>query len=171
MFPRLLLLFTIVPFIELALLVYISQFIGILQTIGLVIVTGILGAALTRREGLRCWKKIQEKLAAGKAPTAELIEGPMILLAGAFLITPGILTDLSGLLLLLPMVRKRIARRLADHFRSRLTFYSPGHGASGFTTWTSGSEIEDEDVRPGRSGDEIIDVTFTDADSEKNTKS
>lgn len=159
MLPRLLLLFTVVPLIELALLAYVSQYIGILKTIGLVIVTGILGAALARREGVRCWDKIKEKLAAGQAPGAELIEGPMILLAGAFLITPGVLTDLCGLLLLVRPIRKMIARRLAVRFRSQFTIQTPNGFAS---NWTSDPESIDDESSKSRSGDEIIDVTFID---------
>jgi len=159
MFPRLLLLFTIVPLVELALLVYVSQFISPLGTILLVIITGVIGAALARHEGMRCWHKIQEKLTAGHAPGAELIEGPMILLAGAMLITPGILTDFCGFMLLIPPTRKAIARRLAARFRSRFTVHTPDGFASG---WTSGSEDTNE-------RDEIIDVTFTNPDGSKIT--
>ena len=158
MFPRLLLLFTIVPLIELALLVYVSQFISPLGTIALVIVTGVLGAALARHEGMRCWQKIQEKLAAGQAPGAELIEGPMILIAGVVLITPGVLTDMCGLLLLIPPIRKAIARRLAARFRTKFTVQTP-NGFAG--SWTTGSGNAGHTAP---SGDEIIDVTFTEPD-------
>lgn len=154
------LLFTIVPLVELALLAYVAQYIGILETIGLVIVTGILGAALARHEGMRCWSKIKEKLAAGQPPGAELIEGPMILLAGAFLITPGVLTDFFGFLLLIPPARKAIARRLNARFRSQFTIQTP----DGFSGWTSGSGKIDEESAAEPSGDKIIDVTFTDPD-------
>ncbi|MGD9127147.1 MAG: FxsA family protein [Planctomycetia bacterium] len=159
MLGRLILLFTVIPLLELALLFYIAQFIGGFETFLLVIITGILGAFLARHEGTRCWREIQKKLASGQAPGVELIEGPLILLAGAFLITPGIMTDVTGLLLLVPLVRKNIARRMADRFRSQMTVHTP----DGFTTsWTSGPDKIDQDTSPHRSGDQIIDVTFTD---------
>lgn len=158
MLPRLLLLFTIVPLVELALLFYISRYLGFFETFALVIITGILGAVLARREGMRCWHNIQKRMAAGQAPGAELIEGPLILLAGAFLVTPGVLTDVGGLLLLLPPIRKIIASQIATRFRSQFTI----HTQEGFTNWTSGPEEIDEESPPRQSGDEIIDVSFND---------
>lgn len=115
-FVALLLLLTIVPFVELALLIRVYQATNLLTTLALVIGTGILGAALARRQGFQIWRNIQTQLANGKTPAAELLDGLMILIAGALLITPGILTDLAGFSLLLPpvrgMLRGWITRRL-----------------------------------------------------------
>ena len=163
---RLLLLFIVMPLVELALLFYIAHYIGGWETFALVILTGTLGAILARREGTRCWYNIQQKLAAGQAPTAELIEGPLILLAGAFLITPGVITDCAGLLLLLPPIRKTVARRIATRFRSRFTIHTP----DGFAHWTSGPEEIDEETSRHPSGDEIIDVTFHDPEKPSGTE-
>ncbi|MBN2216509.1 MAG: FxsA family protein, partial [Pirellulales bacterium] len=93
MLARLVLLFTIVPLVELALLFWIAERTSWWATIGLVVVTGVVGAALARHEGLRCLQAARRKLAQGELPTDSLLDGPMILIAGTLLITPGVLTD------------------------------------------------------------------------------
>ena len=111
---RLILLLTIVPLVELWLLLWISDRTSLLFTVGLVIVTGVLGAALARWQGLRTLTKIQSQLQDGKMPGDALFDGVLILLAAAVLVTPGILTDACGFLLLIPPCRqvvKGILRR------------------------------------------------------------
>lgn len=102
------LLFVLVPLVELALLIQVGQWIGLLPTIMLVFVTGIAGAALARREGLRTLRRLQEQLASAEVPGDALMDGAAILLGGAFLLTPGVLTDVVGLSLLLPPTRALI---------------------------------------------------------------
>ncbi len=122
---RLLLLFTLVPLVELALLVWLADKTSWLFTLWLVIFTGVLGAWLARREGLRCWREIQERTARGELPTDSLLEGLMILVAGAVLVTPGVLTDLLGFALLIPPFRRAIRRWLAGRIRARMTLQHP----------------------------------------------
>jgi UPF0716 protein FxsA len=105
---RLLLLFIIVPAAELVLLIEIGRRIGTLPTLGLIVVTGILGAGLARRQGLGVIRKIQAETAAGHMPAGALVDGVMILIAAAVLITPGVLTDALGFLCLIPFTRKWI---------------------------------------------------------------
>ncbi|MEK7729192.1 MAG: FxsA family protein [candidate division KSB1 bacterium] len=102
---KLFLLFIGVPLLELAILVQLGQVFGFWSTLAIIILTGIAGAALARWQGLRVLLRMQAELAAGKIPAAELLEGLLILIAGVMLLTPGFLTDLCGLLLLLPPVR------------------------------------------------------------------
>ncbi len=102
MFSRLLLLFTLVPLLEIYLLIEVGRVIGPALTIALVLGTGVLGAALARREGWRTMQALQQRLNRREVPTAELIDGGLILAAGLLLITPGLLTDLTGFILLLP---------------------------------------------------------------------
>jgi UPF0716 protein FxsA len=102
---KLLLLFIGVPLLELAILVKLGQVFGFWSTLAVIILTGIAGAALARWQGLRVLVRIQAELAAGKIPAAELLDGLLILIAGVMLLTPGFLTDVCGLLLLLPPVR------------------------------------------------------------------
>ena len=126
---RLFLLFTLVPLVELALLFWISQHTGWLFTLGLVIVTGVVGASLARHEGLRCWLEVQRQLAEGKLPAEPLLDALMILVAGAVLITPGVLTDLAGFALLVPPIRAQVRRYLTARFRAHVVV-NPMHGSA-----------------------------------------
>ncbi len=120
MFMKLLLLFTIVPAVELALLIEIGQRVGLLATIILVASTGIIGASLARSQGYIVIKKIKSNTNEGKMPTDDLIGGLLILVGGALLLTPGLLTDITGFSLILPGTRnfytKIIKNRFARYF-------------------------------------------------------
>jgi len=104
------LMFIAVPLIELALLIKIGEVIGILATVGLVIITAVIGVSLLRMQGVMALRKAQESLQAGRPPIDSVVEGVCLLVAGAFLLTPGLLTDSVGFLLLVPQVRSAIAR-------------------------------------------------------------
>lgn len=112
----LLLFFTVVPLIELFLLTWIGGMIGLGPTIALVLVTGILGAALAKREGLRVLGQWQSDMAQGRVPADGVLGGLLVLVGGVFLVTPGVLTDVLGLSLMIPSVR----RGLANVIRKRL---------------------------------------------------
>ncbi|NLE39269.1 MAG: FxsA family protein, partial [Pirellulaceae bacterium] len=79
-----------------------------------------IGASLARREGLRCWVTAQRRLAQGELPADSLLDGLLVLVAGLFLVTPGVLTDLAGFALLIPEFRRVVRRWLAARFRARL---------------------------------------------------
>lgn len=121
MLGRLVLLFLLTPAVELGLLIQVDRLIGFWPTIGLIIATGIAGSYLARREGLSTWKRLNERLRAGDLPGKELADGVIILVAGALLITPGVLTDAIGFLGLLPptraLFRRMIIRRLQKKVR------------------------------------------------------
>jgi len=102
---KLFLLFTIIPFIELALLIEIGKIIGTIETVLVIIITGVAGAVMVRQAGIQCVFRIQKNLNEGVIPTDELFTGILILVSGAFLITPGFLTDSTGFLLLFPPTR------------------------------------------------------------------
>lgn len=110
--PLLFLMFLTVPALELFLLIQIGSFIGAGNTVAIVFVTALLGATLLRREGLHTLLHAQQRLAAGEAPARELVEGGMLVFAGALLLTPGFMTDLVGLSCLLPPLRRRVADAL-----------------------------------------------------------
>ncbi|MBN2559306.1 MAG: FxsA family protein [Phycisphaerae bacterium] len=120
MFGRLLLVFIAVPLVDLVILLRIGQFLRFWPTVGLVILTGVLGAALAKHQGLRTLARINAELSAGRMPTSQLADGLLILLAGAVLITPGFLTDLFGLLLLLGPFRRIFKRALARYFKTHI---------------------------------------------------
>ena len=119
MFAKLLALFTVIPLIELYLLIKIGGEIGALATVAIVIGTGIAGATLARQQGARVWFQMQQEMEAGRFPADRLIDGLLLLVAGALLITPGLLTDFFGLTVLIPMTRKPI-REWVKHRLSRM---------------------------------------------------
>jgi UPF0716 protein FxsA len=118
MLKWLLLLFIGVPILELYLLFQVGAVIGVLPTVGIVVLTGIIGSWLARREGRKTLTQIQQRLQSGAIPSDELIDGLMILVAGALLITPGVLTDAVGFLGLIPFTRSLLRNRIKDWFRT-----------------------------------------------------
>ncbi len=121
MFARLFLLFITVPLIELFLFLVIGQRIGIAATFALILLTGILGAALARSQGLKALMKYRESLAQGRLPHDAVIDGLLILVAGAMLLTPGFLTDTMGFLLLVPRCRALVRERIESSLKQKLT--------------------------------------------------
>ena len=130
MLGRLILLFVTVPLVELALLIWVGERIGTLMTVALVIGTGILGATLARLEGLATLRRFQNRMAAGELPHQDIIDGLLILLAGAVLLTPGLLTDTAGFLLLVPPVRAVVRRAIGNRLERRFLRVSPGGGSA-----------------------------------------
>lgn len=120
MFLRLFLLFTLLPLIELYLLITIGSYLGGGPTILLVLGTGMAGAYLARLEGWRTWRKIQSEWRRGVTPANELIDGVLILAAGLLLITPGVLTDVLGLGLLFPPTRSALKRSIRRALEKRV---------------------------------------------------
>lgn len=111
--PLLLVLaFIIVPLVELWVIVEVGGVLGFWPTIALLVVDSMLGAVLVRREGSRAWGKFREALAAGRVPGDEIIQGALLLFGGALLLTPGFVTDVVGLALVLPLTRGPVARVL-----------------------------------------------------------
>ena len=105
---KLLLAFTIIPIIEIYLLIEIGSIFGVLTAITLVILTGFLGAFMARMQGLQTLFRIQETLREGRMPSGELLDALLIVIAGLVLLTPGFLTDSAGFLLLIPTTRNSI---------------------------------------------------------------
>jgi len=120
MLGRLLMLFLLTPAVELGLLIQVDRLIGFWPTIGLIVATGIAGSFLARREGLNTWRQLNQRLGAGDLPGKELIDGVIILMAGALLVTPGVLTDVIGFLGLLPPTRALIRRLVMRRFRRKM---------------------------------------------------
>lgn len=119
-FSRLALLFVIIPVLELMLLVKMGQVVGLVPTLALVLFTGVAGAAMARAEGLRVFWQFQRELGSGRLPGQALLDGISVLVGGAFLLTPGILTDLAGFTLLLPATRRLIQSRVRRALERRL---------------------------------------------------
>ncbi len=113
--------FLVVPIAEIALLIAFSQAVGVWWTIGLVVVTAFVGSWLVSRQGRDTIRAVRTEFERGAFPAASLAHGAMILLAGAFLLTPGLLTDAAGFLLLIPAVRETIRRWYVARAASRWT--------------------------------------------------
>jgi UPF0716 protein FxsA len=132
--PVLLLLFIVVPLVELYVMVQVGQEIGALSTIAIVIAISVIGVWLAKTQGLGVWRRTQQQLSAGKVPGAELLDGFLILVAGALLLTPGFITDVLGIALLLPpgralvraVLRRQVAAR-ADLLRGAVGRRRPPH--------------------------------------------
>jgi UPF0716 protein FxsA len=108
--------FLVVPVIEIVLFYYIGTWIGIWSTLGIVVVTAVLGSYFVSKQGRFVWQNIKSKVSRGEIPTASVVHGAMILVAGALLLTPGFMTDLVGFGLLVPGVREAIRQwYLARH--------------------------------------------------------
>lgn len=116
MFLRLALLLIGLPLLELAILVRLGMWIGFWPTMGIVIATGMLGALLAHAQGLIVWVRIQRELMEGRMPASQLVDGFLILIGGILLLTPGLLTDLLGFLLLIPWTRSWFKRYLRRRF-------------------------------------------------------
>ena len=116
MLLKLFLAFTLIPMIELALLIKLGTAIGVFNTLLLVIVTGFSGAYLARAQGFRTMLRVRERLNRGEMPAEDLIDAVIIFAAGLVLLTPGLLTDIAGLLLLLPTTRTPFKRWLRVQF-------------------------------------------------------
>jgi UPF0716 protein FxsA len=127
MFRRLILFFILVPIAELALLIQLGRWIGLWPTLGLIVVTGILGAALASREGLRAWHGFQLDLSEGRIPGRPILDGLSIFAGGALLLTPGLMTDLLGFTLLWRPTRRwlqdRVVKRLGGALVQRGQIY------------------------------------------------
>ena len=108
MFKVLFLLFIVMPIVEIMVLMNVGAFIGTLPTIGLVILTAWIGAAMVRQQGTATYQSVQTKLAQGEMPSDEIIAALLLLVAGVLLLTPGFITDGFGLLLLWPVSRSAI---------------------------------------------------------------
>ena len=128
----LLLAFVIVPAVELMLLVEIGRHIGTPSTLLLIAFTGVLGASLARWQGLGILQSMQKDVAAGRVPAESIVDGVLVLLAGAVLMTPGVITDAFGFLCLVPAFRRLLKRGLKKRFESSMS--GPGirvvHGPS-----------------------------------------
>jgi UPF0716 protein FxsA len=116
----LLLLFVLVPLAELYVLIQVGQAIGALPTIGLLLLSSVLGTLLMRSQGRLVWRSFRDALTAGRPPTREIVDGALVITGGAFLLAPGFISDLIGLFLLAPPSRVLVRRGLLSGIRGRL---------------------------------------------------
>jgi len=111
--------FVVVPIAEIALFLYVGSAIGFWPTIAIVVATAFVGSWLVSRQGRQTWQKIHTEIVSGNPPTAQLVHGAMILVAGALLLTPGFLTDIVGFALLIPSVRESLREWFVRRLQTR----------------------------------------------------
>ncbi|MBF0371256.1 MAG: FxsA family protein [Magnetococcales bacterium] len=126
-------LFIAIPILEIWLLIRVGGQIGIGFTLLLIIATAVIGVSLVRREGLRTLTSLQERLARGEMPGGEMVEGAMLLVAGALLLTPGFFTDALGFALALPLTRIPLRYFLVKNLTNNLNIHSAGGNGAGFS--------------------------------------
>jgi len=115
-----LLLFVGVPLLEIYVIVQVGQALGALPTIALLVADSLVGALLLRAQGRTVWRRFREALASGRPPASETVDGALVIMGGALMLTPGFVTDALGILLLLPPSRALARRQVVRHARSRL---------------------------------------------------
>ncbi len=151
MLGRLLVPLICVPLIDLYVLIRLGDLLGFWPTVAIVVITGFTGAWLLRWQGLRTLGRIQSQMANGKLPATELLDGTMILFAAALLLTPGFLTDLLGLLLLVPFVRSLFRSTISNSISRNIKWTTVHYAAT---------SSEESSVRPS---DPIIFSTGADS--------
>ena len=132
MFPLLLLLFIVVPIAELYVIIQVGQAIGALWTIIILLADSLLGSALMRAQGRAAWRRFNEAIGAGRAPAREVLDGVLVIFGGALLLTPGFITDVFGLLFLLPPTRAVVRRLLVRSLSRRFVVAVPGAAGAAF---------------------------------------
>ena len=160
MFRILLAIFIIVPIIEIYLFMRIGEMIGIGATLGMIVLTAFIGITMLKWQGLSTLQRAQENLQENKIPATELVEGIILLLCGALLLTPGFFTDTVGFLMLVPPIRQGVAKVLVE--KGKIQMFN-GSSFSGFTHGGFDSNNN------GQDGD-IIDGEFTKEDKGSNSE-
>jgi UPF0716 protein FxsA len=144
MFQLLFVLFIIIPIIEITVIMQVGALLGLWPTIAIVILSAWLGAKYVRQQGLATLQSVQTKMAQGEMPSGEIVTGLMLLVAGVLLVTPGFVTDIFGLLLLVPSVRTAIATQVQKHIKVNQL----GAGASFHHSATGNVYQHEESVEP-----------------------
>src|SRR5829696_6359957 len=123
-------LFILVPIAELAVIIQVGQSIGVWWTIAILVADSVLGSLLMRSQGRAAWRRFNEALQAGRAPAREVADGVLVIFGGALLLTPGFLSDIVGLLFLLPPTRAVIRRVFLRQAMKRITVSMAGAATS-----------------------------------------
>ncbi len=151
MFPVLALIFLVVPIVEIYVLIQVGQVIGALWTVLFVVLTAVIGVQLLRMQGIATLARAQQRMQSGQMPAEELLEGIGLVLAGAFLLTPGFVTDTLGFLLLIPAFRRWVIGRIRDRLMASGQFTVQGRyhretrGEDGRLIEDVEYRVEDED--------------------------
>ncbi len=142
--PFLVLLFILVPTLELILLIKLGSVVGVLPTVAIVFFTAVLGASLLRREGFSTLMKARQRLDSGQVPANELVEGALLVMSGAFLLTPGFITDTVGFACLVPSLRRQMAAAILKRVTLQMGSVAMTTSASGPAAQSRDNVIEGE---------------------------
>jgi UPF0716 protein FxsA len=138
----LILLFIVVPIAELYVIIQVGQAIGALPTIAILIADSVIGSLLLRSQGRLAWRRFNAALQEGRVPAREVLDGAMVIFGGAFLITPGFLTDVIGVFLLLPPTRAVARRMLVGVFSRRFVVAARRRRPTGSSGDVEGTAVE-----------------------------
>ena len=141
--PLLFLAFVVVPLTELAIIVQVQRAVGLDWTLLALLAISVVGAVLVKREGTKAWQRFSEALGSGRMPTTEVVDGALLLVAGALLLTPGFLTDAVGVVFLVPLTRGLVNRALRARGRAAVGLGPAGNGDGANDT----VDVEVVDVR------------------------
>jgi UPF0716 protein FxsA len=130
----LIVLFIVVPLAELYVIIKVGEAIGLVPTLALLLADSVLGSMLLRHQGRAVWRRFNEALGAGRMPHREVMDGVLVIFGGAFLITPGFLTDVVGLVLLFPPTRTLVRRLLVRRLGRRVAVAGPPYDVDGTAT-------------------------------------
>src|SRR4051794_39337580 len=161
MLPLLFLIFIVVSLAELYVIIQVGEAIGVLPTIGLLLLDSLLGSMLMRTQGRAAWRRFTDATRAGRPPAREVLDGALVLLGGAFLLSPGFLTDILGAALLLPPSRALIRRMLARRLLHRMTSSLAGAAAG------SAGRMRPPGTRARSPHDYDVEGTATDVDPQR----
>ena len=163
------LLFIVMPFVEIALLIKLGDLLGFWRTIGIVVVTAIVGAYVLQAQGAATLRRVSQSMTSGEPPIKPVVDGFFLAISGAFLLTPGVVTDALGLLLLVPPVRHAIARwgfgRMVKSGNFTVHTFETGAGAESATP--NAGPRSGPRSRPGQGGGPVIDGEFEEVDKKK----
>lgn len=160
MLLKLFLLFTILPALEMILLLKVGSIVGFPGTVAIILLTGALGASLARQQGIQTIANIKSSMNQGKVPTSSLVDGFLILIAGIVLITPGLITDTIGFILLIPPCRALLRAYAIEAFKHNVKIVTP------FQQPQQGAQ-HSKPHNPTAVDDEIIDIKATTVDDDK----
>jgi len=148
----LLAIFIVLPLLELFVIFQVGEAIGVVPTILLLAADSVIGSLLLKSQGRAVWRRFSEQMAAGKMPHREVLDGVLVIFGGAFLITPGFLTDVVGILCLLPptrvLMRKLVLRSVGGRIAITVAGATTRRRARGFDVEGTASEVADDPLEP-----------------------
>lgn len=141
-------LFVLFALVEMATFFWVGSQIGFGWALGIAVTTAVIGSILVRRAGLSVMSRFRQKTSQGQIPGRELSDGATVLVAGAFLISPGFITDTLGFLLLIPAVRSFVYRRLSSRYMSKVTVYTRSATRPSSESWGEVIDVEGDVIDP-----------------------